>query len=44
MHGRNFWEKKEDITKKLWCAWHVDRSWRRSLHDLVHIENEIVEI
>ena len=41
MHGRDFWE---DNTKKLLCSWHVDRSWRRSLHDLVHVENERVEI
>ena len=41
---QGFLGNKEDNTKKLLCTWHVDCSWRRSLHDLVHVENERVEI
>ena len=31
-------------TKKLLCSWHVDRAWRKSLHELVPTQSERVTI
>ena len=31
-------------TKKLLCAWHVDRAWRTALHEHVHDKQSRIEI
>lgn len=31
-------------TKKLLCAWHIDRSWRKSLNELVNDKQNRIEI
>ena len=34
----NAWKEvfSEGTTKKILCAWHVDRAWRKAIHQHIH--------